>query len=107
MQDDRHEPRDGEPLADWINRVRPEGTPEVHGQPAFGPDGLGWQAEGWTVVVEINEAGTPTAHWGAPDGLAVIGYSLDGNDGHRTAFVEAGDGGGDPENVEGWPAVAA
>lgn len=103
MRNDEHEPRDGENLTDWINRNRPNTAPEIEGQPTFGPDGFAWRSDGWTVVVEINEAGTLAAHWSAPDGHAFTGYSLDVG-GHRTAAVEIEDA--DPEHVEGWPVAA-
>ena len=102
MTQNGHEPRNGEKLVNWINRIRPGTAPEIDGQPAFGPNGLAWTADGWTVTAEINENGQPAAHWHVPDGV-VIGYSLDA-DGHRTAFVNVENG--DPVNVEGWPVAA-
>ena len=53
--------------------------------------------------MEIGEAGEPTAHWHAPDGHMVTGYSLDAG-GNRTAFVNIEDD--DPAQVRGWPTAA-
>jgi hypothetical protein len=97
------EPRDGESLTDWINRVRPEAASEIVGQPVFGLNGLAWTVDGWTVTVEIDEAGQPAAHWHAPDGKAVIGYTLHGN-GRYTATVDTKDS--NAETKEGWPVAA-
>jgi len=107
MQDGREkaerELRDGESLAHWINRNRPEGAPEIAGEPTFGPDGFAWRKDGWTFVVEIGAAGQPTAYWSAPDGHSVTGYMLQ-DEGTRTAAVDTVSG--DPKHVEGWPVAA-
>jgi hypothetical protein len=97
-------PREGESLAEWITRVRPAQAPAVTGQPSFAAGRFVWQADGWAVLVEIDETGAPAVHWEAPSGHGCIGYSLTA-DGERTAAVDAADG--DAEWVTGWPMPAA
>ena len=98
-------PRDGESLEAWVNRIRPGGTPEVAGIPAFMPmDGLGWVIEGWGLVtVEVDEAGRPAVHWHVESDSMVVGYSRDA-DGRLCAFVNTDDGVSAP--VEGWPVAS-
>jgi hypothetical protein len=102
MMTEALKPRDGEPLAAFVNRVRPEGTPSIAGQPAYNGDRFVWQAEGWTVLAEIDEAGGVTVHWEAPEGHDCIGYTL-GNDGARRMAVNRN---GDSEQIPGWPVAA-
>ena len=48
-EDHPNEPRDGENMADYVNRVRPRGAPVVTGNPVWTGDGWTWQVDGWRI----------------------------------------------------------
>ncbi len=101
MNTEALKPRDGEQLADWINRTRPATAPEVQGQPTFKNGGFAWSVAGWTVGMEGGDGeGTTVIFWEAPEGHVAVWYSLN-TEGEQEASIE-----GCEDVAPAWPAVA-
>lgn len=102
MQNDKLKPNPGESLMDWINRTRPNGAPEIQGQPTFDKEmGFVWREGGWVVSVDSNMEFI-TIQWGAPDGHPCDAYSLN-SEGEQWASLDLPGSDGFPQC---WPVIA-
>jgi|GEM_PF-3025460 len=80
MNADATKPHDGETLTAWVNRTRPEGAPEVKGEPVFNPgSGFAWNLlGGWTVQYSFDPEcdAVGVAGWSMPDGHALLAVAV-------------------------------